>query len=182
MQVSTSDPPSGVALRGSLSKDGPSPRAVARTVLVVVAIGIGLYLVYLLRRPVGWLLVATFLAPTMFGSWFPSRHLVAALPLAVPLAAWGLRHFPRSGSVLAVLSVAASAWLYADVRLGSGGLVAPRPDAPFGPLTRVFPLFGHSVWPYFLAGALGCGLLLLALLESRHWRRPAGATQTRYSG
>ena len=29
------------------------------------------------------LLVAAFLAPTMFGFWFPPRHLLAALPLAV---------------------------------------------------------------------------------------------------
>ena len=35
---------------------------VARTVLVVVAIVVGLYLIYLLRRPIAWLLVATFLA------------------------------------------------------------------------------------------------------------------------
>jgi len=40
---------------------------VARTVLVVVAIGIALYLIYLLRRPVGWLLTATFLAVALSG-------------------------------------------------------------------------------------------------------------------
>ena len=41
------------------------------------------------------LLVAAFLAPTMFGFWFPPRHLLAGLPLAIPLVAWGLRHLPR---------------------------------------------------------------------------------------
>jgi hypothetical protein len=41
------------------------------------------------------MLVAAFLAPTMFGFWFPPRHLLAALPMAVPLAALGLRHLPR---------------------------------------------------------------------------------------
>jgi predicted PurR-regulated permease PerM len=40
---------------------------VARTVLIVVAISVAFYLVYLLRRPVGWLLVATFLAVTLSG-------------------------------------------------------------------------------------------------------------------
>ena len=40
------------------------------------------------------LVVAAFLAPTMFGFWFPPRHLLAALPLAVPLVAWGLRRRP----------------------------------------------------------------------------------------
>jgi len=40
---------------------------VARTVLIVVALGICLYLVYLLRGPIGWLLVATFLAVALSG-------------------------------------------------------------------------------------------------------------------
>jgi hypothetical protein len=128
------------------------------------------------------MLVAAFLAPTMFGFWFPPRHLLAALPLAVPLVAWGLRHYPRAGSILGGITVAASAWLYLDVRLGSGGLVTPRPNAPFGPLTDAFPYFADKPGPYVLAGALGAGLLLLALFESRHWRQPAGATRTRYSG
>ena len=42
-------------------------------------------------------LVASFLAPTMFGFSFPPRHLLAALPLAIPLVALGLRHMPRTG-------------------------------------------------------------------------------------
>jgi hypothetical protein len=129
------------------------------------------------------LLVATFLAPTMFGFWFPPRHLLAGLPLAIPLCAWGLRALPRLGSVLALLTVAASVWLYLDVRVGDGGLVAGRPDAPFGPLTDAFPLFTKgAVWPYALSGALAAALAALALLELRHSRQSAGATRTRYSG
>ena len=44
------------------------------------------------------LVVAAFVAPTMFGFWFPPRHLLAGLPLAVPLVAIGLRHMPRIGT------------------------------------------------------------------------------------
>jgi hypothetical protein len=33
-----------------------------------------------------------------------------------------------------------------------------------------------------LAAALGCGLLLLALLESRHWRNTPSAARTEYFG
>ena len=84
-------------------------------------------------------LMAAFVAPTMFGFWFPSRHLVAILPLAVPLVAIGLRRLPRIGAGLAALSVAATAWLWLDVLVGDGGLVEPRPDAPFGPLTSLLP-------------------------------------------
>jgi hypothetical protein len=129
------------------------------------------------------LLVAAFVAPTMFGFWFPPRHLLAALPLAVPLVAIGLRHLPRIGSALAVLTVAGSAWLYADVRWGDGSLAARRPDTPFGPLTELFPLFEPGGgWPFWLAGAIGVALALLVAREaraSRHSRQTAGATRTR---
>jgi hypothetical protein len=132
------------------------------------------------------LLVAAFVAPTMFGFWFPPRHLLAALPLALPLVAMGLRHLPRLGSALGVVTVAASAWLYADVRWGDGSLVAARPDAPFGPLTELFPLFQPGGgWPFWLAGAIGAALALLVLREARaarHSRQTAGATRARYSG
>jgi hypothetical protein len=132
------------------------------------------------------LLVAAFLAPTMFGFWFPPRHLLAGLPLALPLVAMGLRHLPRLGTALAVLTVAGSAWLYADVRWGDGSLAAGRPDAPFGPLTEAFPLFQPGGgWPFWLAGAIGAALLVLVLREARaarHSRQMAGATRARYSG
>jgi hypothetical protein len=71
------------------------------------------------------LVVAAFLAPTVAGAWFPGRHLVAALPLAVPLVAWGLRHSPRVGTTLAVVTLAMSVWLYVDVRWSGGFLAAP---------------------------------------------------------
>jgi hypothetical protein len=122
------------------------------------------------------LLVATFLAPTMFGPWFPARQLVAALPLAVPLVAWGLRHAPRLGGALSLLTLAASAWLYVDVRAGGGELVADRPDAPFGPLTDLLPAFGDgSDWPYWLAGAIAAALAALVAREAVIGRRSAGA-------
>jgi hypothetical protein len=131
-------------------------------------------------------LVAAFLAPTMFGFWFPPRHLLAGLPLAVPLAAWGLRHAPRVGVLLAALTVAASAWLYADVRWGGGSLAADRPDAPFGPLTDLLPLFTpDGGWPFWLAAGVGAAVAALVLREARaarHARQTAGATRARYSG
>jgi predicted PurR-regulated permease PerM len=42
-------------------------RAIVRTVLVVVAVLLSLYLVYLLRRPIGWLLIAAFIAVALSG-------------------------------------------------------------------------------------------------------------------
>jgi hypothetical protein len=132
------------------------------------------------------LLVAAFVAPTMFGFWFPPRHLLAALPLAVPLVALGLRHLPRVGSALAALTVAGSAWLYADVRWGDASFATDRPDAPFGPLTDLLPLFEPGGgWPFWLAAAIGVAALALVLREARaarHSRQTAGATRARYSG
>ena len=46
-------------------------------------------------------LVAAFVAPTMFGFWFPGRYLLVAFPVAVGLVAWGLRYAPRLGGALA---------------------------------------------------------------------------------
>jgi hypothetical protein len=128
------------------------------------------------------LVVAAFLAPTMFGFWFPSRHLLAALPLAIPLVAWGLRHAPRLGLVLALLTLAGSVWLYVDMR-AEGELVTDRPDAPFGPLVELFPLFEpEGGWPYWLAAGIAVAIALLVLREVRHSREIAGGTRARYSG
>ncbi len=51
-------------------------QSVLRNVLIVVAVTITLYLLYLLRRPLGWLVIATFLAIAMSGpvNWL-HRHL-----------------------------------------------------------------------------------------------------------
>jgi hypothetical protein len=117
-------------------------------------------------------LVATFAAVTMFGFWFPGRHLIAVLPLTIPLVAIGFRHAPRIGALLALIGIAGSAWLYADVRLGSGGLVAGRPDAPFGPLKAVLPLFDRGATvPYIVAAAIGALVVALLVRELRLWPR-----------
>lgn len=42
--------------------DTPSPRAVLRVVAIVVLSALALYLLYLLRRPITWIVLATFLA------------------------------------------------------------------------------------------------------------------------
>jgi predicted PurR-regulated permease PerM len=44
-----------------------SPRIVLRTLFITVAFAIALYLVYLLRKPIGWVLIATFLAVALSG-------------------------------------------------------------------------------------------------------------------
>jgi hypothetical protein len=122
-------------------------------------------------------LMAAFLAPTMFGFWFPGRQLVAVLPLAVPLVAVGLRRLPRTGAALTALTLVCSAWLYADLRFGDGTWVDNRPDALWGPLERVWPLFepGSNV-AFVVAGLLGLGLCaaLAVALRGPAWRAIRG--------
>jgi predicted PurR-regulated permease PerM len=48
-------------------RPGLSPRDVVRTVLVVVCVAIALYLIWLLRKPIGWVLIAAFLAVALSG-------------------------------------------------------------------------------------------------------------------
>ena len=50
-----------------MAADTFSPRTVARTVVTAVAIFVALYLIFLLRKPIGWLLIATFLAIALSG-------------------------------------------------------------------------------------------------------------------
>jgi hypothetical protein len=122
------------------------------------------------------LLVAAFLSPTMFGFWFPGRYLVAALPLAVPLVAIGLRRVPRLGTLLGLIGVVASVWVYLDVRLADGSLVTALPDAPWGPLEQAFPLFARgSTYPFVLAAVLGLATAMLVAASAHRGRRATGA-------
>ena len=57
------------------------------------------------------LAVAAFISRSLEGPWFPGTQLVAALPCAVPLVAWGLRRAPRAGLALGALTLAMSVWL-----------------------------------------------------------------------
>jgi predicted PurR-regulated permease PerM len=46
----------------ALPRDPPSPRSILRIVAVVVASAVALYLVYLLRKPLEWIVLASFIA------------------------------------------------------------------------------------------------------------------------
>ena len=115
--------------------------------------------------------VAAFIAPTMFGFWFPGRYLIPALPLAVALVAWGLRHAPRTGAALVALTIATSVWWYAELRIGGGAIVGPSSRAPLGPLDEALPLFGTGSAGVLVAIALAvAALVALVVCEWRSWR------------
>ena len=115
--------------------------------------------------------VATFIAPTMFGFWFPGRYLIAALPPAVALVAWGLRHAPRVGGVLVAVTLVTSVWWYLALRLDGGTIVGPSSRAPLGALDAALPVFGPgsagAVVAIVLVAVGGAGL---GLWEWRAWR------------
>ncbi|MEA2194956.1 MAG: hypothetical protein QOG42_1390 [Solirubrobacteraceae bacterium] len=116
-------------------------------------------------------LVATFIAPAMVGFFFPGRYLVAALPVAVGLVAWGMRQAPRVAAGLVALTLVTSVWWYAALRLDGAAIVAadgPGSRAPLGPLDRMLPLFGtRSAGETIALAAVAAALAALAALE---WR------------
>jgi hypothetical protein len=113
---------------------------------------------------------AALLIPSLDGYGSPGRALIPAIPLLVPLLALGLRQAPRIGLGLALLGIAGSAWLWVDARSG-GGLLADRPEAPWGPLVKAFPDFHGGAWPYVLLAAVLAALAAPVIrkeIEVRH--------------
>jgi hypothetical protein len=100
----------------------------------------------------GQVAVAAFASRSLEGPWFPGTQLAAALPCAVPLVAWGLRHAPRVGLALGALTVGASAWLALTATWAP-----PDSDAPWGPLVALWPSVG---WACVVAAALALGALI----------------------
>jgi predicted PurR-regulated permease PerM len=61
----------------------PIGRVILRAVLIVVGVLLALYVAYLLRRPIGWLVIALFLAVAMSGPVnYLNRHLRRGLAIA----------------------------------------------------------------------------------------------------
>ncbi|MEZ5074992.1 MAG: AI-2E family transporter [Solirubrobacterales bacterium] len=75
----------GTAHAGTVvvQKHEPTLRGIVRVVVTVVASAIALYLVYLLRTPIGWLCVATFVAVSVAA---PVRLLERRLPRGLAIA------------------------------------------------------------------------------------------------
>jgi hypothetical protein len=116
------------------------------------------------------LLVAALAAPSIDGEWFAGRQLVAGLPLAAALSAWGLRHAPRTGAVLGALTLAASLWLALAFAFGGAdGWADHGTDAPLGPAVDLLPRSGvGSVWFGVVAGALA--VAAVAVVAREWWR------------
>jgi hypothetical protein len=97
----------------------------------------------------GQVAVAAFASRSLAGPWFPGTQLVAALPCAVPLIAWGLRRAPRVGVALGVLTVGASLWLTLTAQWAP-----PDSNAPWGPLVTLWP---RAAWACVAAATLAAG-------------------------
>jgi hypothetical protein len=116
-------------------------------------------------------------------SSFPGVSVVAALPAAGALTAWGLRHVPRVlAGVLALFTLGASAWLVLAERSDRlTGWLEVDTTAPWGPPVVVFPNFsGEALWPATLCALLAVGAAALWWRERRaaqEWRRAAAASR-----
>jgi len=98
-------------------------RVVAEQVDVEVTAG------FLVSVCAAGVLVAVFLAPTIAGPRFAGHQLVAVLPLIGALSAWGLRRFPRTGTLLAALTLAITVWVLVAARVDGDAGVAPARGA-----------------------------------------------------
>ncbi|HEV2753201.1 MAG TPA: hypothetical protein VGV36_05120, partial [Solirubrobacteraceae bacterium] len=123
---------------------------------------------------VAQVLVAVFLTATMYGFWFPGRHLLAALPLAVGLVAWGLRHAPRIGGALVALTWVTSGWLVAELYATGRGWVGPQSRAPLGPGETLLPDFATTTVGAAVAIAVTVtGAAAVVVREASRWRTAA---------
>lgn len=136
----------------------------------------------------GWL-VATFVAVTMHGWWFPGRHVVHALPLAVLAIAWWLdRAGPRvRAATLAagLLGVWSTAWVVGAAVQGTRTMIvdfAATADPWYGAWSLLLPDYlnvtagtwiRHGAWLALLTGA--------AVLAWRRDGPPTGAAISRRS-
>ena len=101
-------------------------------------------------------LVAVFVSPSLSDDdAFPGRELIAVLPVAAALTAWGFRHAPRIGQALVALTVGAGAWLLVGMRAEGANLAPPDGPLPYGgaePLVAavaaalVVFLVGRELW------------------------------------
>jgi hypothetical protein len=141
------------------------------------------------RRPAGWAalalplaagwLVATFVALTMHGWWFPGRQVVVVLPLAVlAVACWagGARRRRLAVAIAGGVGVVAYGWLLAD---GLAGRVTWAVDAfaTRDPAYRAWRLLlpdymsvSTATWVLHAAW-----LVVVAVWAAATWRRAAGA-------
>ncbi len=84
---------------------------------------------------------AALAAASIRGPWLVPGDVLAVLPVAAALMAWGLRHLPRLGAVLALVTLAGSVWLVLGARLGVGaGLAPPSGPLPWGGVEALLPL------------------------------------------
>lgn len=127
----------------------------------------------------GWV-TATWLAATMHGWWWPGRHVVAVLPLAVlALAWWAGKSLPRTAATVALgaLGVLTYAWTTAEGWLGELNWVVDfaRTENPVYALwSEALPDYtelGARTW--VLHGAWIAVVLGLAIVGRLGFRRPA---------
>ncbi|WP_162795747.1 hypothetical protein [Nonomuraea lactucae] len=113
----------------------------------------------------GWL-VATFVASTMHGFWWPGRQLVVVLPLALLLVLWWLDRATarvRAAALVAGLAgVAAYGWLLAD---GYARRITWASEFT-GTSSPVYRLIEPLLLPDYRAGFTGSPLPLLGWLAA----------------
>ncbi|MGH2922923.1 MAG: AI-2E family transporter [Solirubrobacterales bacterium] len=102
-----------------------APRAIARTVLIVVAVLVLLYVVYLLRKPLSWLVIAAFIA------------IAAAGPVNV------LQRYLKRGFAIALVYL-----IFVLIPIGLGALLVPPLVSEIEDLANNAPEYAADVEEY----------------------------------
>ena len=127
----------------------------------------------------GWL-VATFVALTMHGWWFPGRQLVVVLPLGVLAIAWWAQAHRRLLAVLGAVGVATYAFLVVEGYWGGITWVVDffETESPWYRVWRhALPSFrSETAWTWVLAAGW---LVVLAGYAYTETRRAWGRSDTR---
>src|SRR4051812_41638773 len=106
-----------------MDRSESAPREIVRNVLIVVGVVLTLYLLYLLRRPLGWIVIATFLAIAMSGP-----------------VNWLHRRIGRRGPAIALAYIALLL-----VPVGLGGILVPPAATDSNALANNAPRYAGDV-------------------------------------
>jgi hypothetical protein len=127
----------------------------------------------------GWL-VATFVAVTMHGYWWPGRQLVVVLPLAMLLVLWWLQRSPpvmrRIALGLGLAGVLSYTMLLVDGYQGEISWVTgfQRVDDPvYSVIRHALPDYRGDFWPLHIAWVVAFAALLAAGYRSARGGIPA---------
>lgn len=127
---------------------------------------------------IGWV-VATFVALTMHGWWFPGRQVVVVLPVAALLISRWVDRAPARRAVVTALGavgVGAFGWLVAEGAAGDVTWIIDFASTSYPPYLLLAPVLPDYMAPStttWILHAVWTALVVVAVMAAWRWRRMA---------